>query len=152
MPFYVGDYLRDTDTLTAEEHGAYLLLILHYWTNGGLPQDEKLLQKISKISPYKWQKIRTTMFKLFGPNWTHKRIDAELQKAHKISIKRELAGAMGGTTRAAKKGGKGLAFARNSFKQMPVYHKENNIIDPTTYSEPPVVSDALLKTLKGRGR
>ena len=148
MPFWVGDYLRDTQHLSTEEHGAYLLLILHYWTHGGLPQDEKFLQKICRVSPYRWLKIRGNLFALFGPNWKHKRIDAELEKANKISIKRELAGHLGGVTRAAKRAATGQAFATKSFKQMPVSHKDKDIIDSTTYSNPPVVSDALLRSLK----
>jgi uncharacterized protein YdaU (DUF1376 family) len=35
MPLYVGDYPRDTRDLDALQHGACLLLIMHYWQHEG---------------------------------------------------------------------------------------------------------------------
>ena len=43
MPFYIGDYLADAKDLTAEEHGCYLLLLMHEWKNGPLVDDTSAL-------------------------------------------------------------------------------------------------------------
>jgi uncharacterized protein YdaU (DUF1376 family) len=96
MPIYWGDYLRDTQHLTTLQHGAYLLLIAHYWQHGSLPNSDRALAVICKFSKGQWQTQREAIAKLFLPAWRHKRIDAELARAQDISNKRAVFGAIGG--------------------------------------------------------
>lgn len=91
MPFYVGDFVSDTTHLSAEEVGAYVLLICHYWTNGGLPTDAERLARIARMDPQKWECKSSVLSAFFRPDWTHKRIDAERAKSDVISAKRSAA-------------------------------------------------------------
>jgi len=91
MPLHIADYLADTGHLTGAEHGAYLLLIMHYWQNGALPTNERIIARIAKMSPEQWEESREVLAMLFGPGWVHKRIDAELSKADEIIEKRRSA-------------------------------------------------------------
>lgn len=88
MPLDVADYLKDTSHLQAHEHGAYMLLIMRYWQNGGLPSDEALIRRYSLLTPEQWIESRTVLAALFNDGWRHKRIDAELAKAAEIIDKR----------------------------------------------------------------
>ena len=103
MPLYVGDYLGDTGHLTTTQHGAYLLLMMHYWRKGELPDDDRQLSKITKLPLKTWCDYRTTLQDFFYEGWKHKRIDAELAKMVRVSEKRAIAG---------QKGGLGSALAR----------------------------------------
>lgn len=93
MTFYVGDYLRDTGHLSTEEHGAYLLLLLHAWTkNGVLPPDDELLRRITRLAPKAWIKARTEVMKFFhlqDDGYHQKRMDKELDKARAMVAKRQ---------------------------------------------------------------
>lgn len=91
MPLHIADYLADTGHLTAAEHGAYMLLIMHYWQNGSLPENERLIARIARMDAQQWEESRDVLAMLFGPNWTHKRIDSELLKADEIIEKRKSA-------------------------------------------------------------
>ncbi len=103
MPLYVGDYLGDTGHLTTAQHGAYLLLMMHYWRKGELPDDDRQLCKIAKLPLKTWCQYRATLQDFFYEGWKHKRIDAELAKMMRVSEKRAIAG---------QKGGIGSALAR----------------------------------------
>lgn len=91
MPIYIGDYLKDTSHLTTEEHGAYFLLILRYWTNGGpLLNDDGRLARVAGLTPDAWLEMRPIIASFFQVDdgcWRHKRIDAELQTAMERRIK-----------------------------------------------------------------
>ena len=107
MPLYIGDYLADTADLTTEEHGAYLLLMMHYWKTGPLPADPNRLKNICKMSKYKFFQFFDGPFqKLFSKRnekYFHKRLDKEMAKATEISQKRAEAGRRGGVANAKAK-------------------------------------------------
>lgn len=96
MPFFIGDYLRDTAHLTASEHGAYMLLLMHAWTRGGsLPADEKRLQVMACTTGAAWKRSRDTLLAFFtrdGDTYRQKRIDHELAVSKSISEQRSIAG------------------------------------------------------------
>jgi uncharacterized protein YdaU (DUF1376 family) len=107
MPLYVGDYLGDTGHLTTAQHGAYLLLMMHYWRKGELPDDDRQLSKITKLPLRTWCEYRPTLQDFFYEGWKHKRIDAELARMMQVSQKRAIAG---------QKGGIGSALARRKLE------------------------------------
>src|SRR4051812_44975721 len=88
MPLYIADYRADTAHLGAAEHGGYLLLIMHYWQTGGLPNEDRQLARIACMSNAEWKKARATIASFFTDNWKHKRIDAEIAHAEDVSNKR----------------------------------------------------------------
>lgn len=102
MPLYIGDYLRDTSRLTTEQHGAYLLLIMDYWVNGPLPDDDAQLAAVARCTPQAWRKVRQILspyFTVGGGLWHHKRVDGELSKAKGLVSTRSQAGKKGAEAR-----------------------------------------------------
>ena len=100
MPLYVGDYLGDTGHLTTAQHGAYLLLMMHYWRKGELPDNDRQLAKITKLPLRTWGEYRDVLQQFFYDGWRHKRIDAELTRMLHVSEKRASAGQKGGLNSA----------------------------------------------------
>jgi uncharacterized protein YdaU (DUF1376 family) len=102
MRFNVGDYLADTMHLTAFQHGIYLLLIMHYFKRGDLPDDEASLARIAKISVPQWRRQAgpaITLFSREGGAWRHRRVDAERQRARDVSEVKQAAGKKGAQRR-----------------------------------------------------
>lgn len=91
MPLYIGDYLGDTAHLNAMQHGAYLLLLMHYWANGSLPKDDPSLARIAHVSLKWWlRRYRAVMQQFFDGDWKHKRVELELKKADSLkSLKKK---------------------------------------------------------------
>lgn len=96
MPLYVGDYLADTGHLSTTQHGAYLLLMMHYWKKGELPDDDKQLAAIAKLPLRIWLDSRETLQAFFHEGWKHKRIDEELSRMQEKTDRRAAAGQKGG--------------------------------------------------------
>ncbi len=103
MPLYVGDYLADTAHLRAAEHGAYLLLIMHYWRTGALPTDDEMLSRIARMTGREWKAARPVIEPLFQEGWKHKRIEFELTEAARLSAAGRTGGKASGEARRAKR-------------------------------------------------
>lgn len=95
MPLWIGDYLKDTGHLCAAEHGAYLLLIMHYWQTGSLPTEDRHLAMIARMEAKEWKKYKPTIAAFFDDQWHHKRVNKELaecavksSQAKRAAIKR----------------------------------------------------------------
>ena len=78
MPFYTGDYMKDTIHLTNAEHGAYCRSIFYYW-NKGEPLTSKELwsicgKEVDTVSAFYIEDKENGL-------WHHRRIDEELTKA-----------------------------------------------------------------------
>jgi uncharacterized protein YdaU (DUF1376 family) len=100
MPFYVADYLGDTEHLSTIQHGAYCLLLFSYWRRGGLPNNDQQLANITKMTLAEWLEHRSTLKAFFYDNWKHKRIETELRRSMEKIAKAKVAGQKGGLTSA----------------------------------------------------
>jgi uncharacterized protein YdaU (DUF1376 family) len=83
MKFYPADFIGDTQHLSAEQLGAYMALICHYWLTGKLPTDEAKLARIAKIAPTRWKRHRDVLRAFFSDDWKHKRIEREIARSNK---------------------------------------------------------------------
>lgn len=106
FPFYPGDYLRDTMHLSTVQHGAYMLLIMHYWMVGG-PISAELdgVYSACKADRYTWPKIKpllTEFFELRDGKYHHKRLDEEIAKAKELKEKQRARTAAATEARKAK--------------------------------------------------
>lgn len=108
MPLYIGDYLADTMHLASAEHGAYLLLIMHYWRTGPLPDDDKILATIARTERREWTAeigpIVRAFFRPADGKLYHKRIDNELAAARGNIEQRRAAGRASAEQRARQRG------------------------------------------------
>jgi uncharacterized protein YdaU (DUF1376 family) len=124
MPLYTADYLADTGHLSTQEHGAYILLIIHYWQTGSLPDDEDRLARIAKLTAAEWRKARPILGPLFKlGHWKHKRVERELSVADAKYEKRAEAGRKGGNAAAESRRDHGNAGSNATANDQAMLHQ-----------------------------
>lgn len=100
MPLYIADYLADTTHLSAEQHGAYILMLMASWKRGGsLPDDGPQLASIARLDAAKWRKhepILRAFFDAEGGLLIQKRLAEEYADAVKVHDAQKSNGAKGG--------------------------------------------------------
>lgn len=117
MPLVVDKYLGDTQHLTTQQHGAYLLLLMAMWkSDGRLPSDDQRLRQITRLDPPQWKSSRAVLLEFFTTDgeWvTQKRLTEELQKAKANAEAKAKAGAAGAAKRWQKEShGDGESYSR----------------------------------------
>ena len=107
LPFFTDAYLADTIHLSTEEHGAYLLLLMSAWRTRGcyLPDDDKMLARITRTTAARWRKLRPVMqgfFDIVEDRWVQARLLKTYHDVEKRVQKNRINGAKGGRANAAK--------------------------------------------------
>jgi len=102
MPIYIGDYLRDTMSLSTIEHGCYLLLLMHYWTEKRLTDNIDELLATARLpveSRSTLEKILNRYFQHEGDCFRQKRIEAEIERTARLRDRNIKNGRRGGRPR-----------------------------------------------------
>lgn len=107
-PRYFGDYMKKTSHLSLAEHGAYVVLLDHYYgTEQPLQADVTALIRVCRAFEQAEQKAVESVCNQFfpiGPDGLrhNKRADAEIAKGRAISGERSSAGIKGAKARKQK--------------------------------------------------
>ena len=103
MPLYIADYLADTQHLSAEQHGAYLMLLMQQWRLGALPLDISELAMMARIDLGGFRRrVWPKLLKFFDETpggFVQKRLAAERAHADEVSAKRAKSGRKGAGSR-----------------------------------------------------
>lgn len=153
MQFYVADYLADTTHLTAEEHGAYMLLLFSYWQTGK-PLRIDRLATVARIPNERWPSVADTLSEFFHvteTHWVQFRVEADLEAVNSKVV-------------TASNAGKASARAKALKKQQELNDRSTNVDDPlqrngnhkdtdtdtdkNTNNTPPMVDDLFPKFWK----
>jgi uncharacterized protein YdaU (DUF1376 family) len=136
MRFHVGDYLADTMHLSTFQHGIYVLLIMHYFKHGSLPETEGELARIAKVTALHWRQASPPVLALFRVSESgarrHTRIDAERAHAREVSEARSFAGKQGG-----RPGGKKANASENKANAFTTHARARPEPDPIAKASPP---------------
>lgn len=100
VKLYVGDYMRDTGTLTVAEHGAYLLMLLHhYGTEKPLPKGRELHRLVRAETKAERDAVDSVAARFWTETpdgWVNGRASKEMEKANHQREVNRVVGKLGG--------------------------------------------------------
>lgn len=109
--FYPNDFSsdRNVEAMTAEEVGAYILLICKSWSEepvASIPDDDRILSRWARMSPERWSACRASVLAAFklgkDGRWHQKRLRLEYDKLRRIQKNRSESGKLGAEKRHGK--------------------------------------------------
>ena len=107
LPLFTDAYLADTRHLTAEEHGAYLLLLMCAWRTRGcaLKDCDHTLARIVGVTRPRWRRLKPTLAEFFVISdglWRQKKLTDVYRGVEARVAKNRANGAKGGRAKAAR--------------------------------------------------
>lgn len=115
MQLYIGDYLRDTQGLSTEGHGAYLLILFAMWNaDGWVSAEPRKMAQYARMTVTRWAKLAPDIMPFLiveDGMASQKRLLQQLEKASGKSLKRSVAGKRGAEAKALKNNNVPQAFA-----------------------------------------
>lgn len=137
MPFFIGDYLKDTRILSQGQHGAYVLLLFHYWeSRKPIPYDEAQQNRIAlAFSDEEADNVRFVLNEFFqktGSGYIHKRLDELIEKANAKAEKSRENGLKGGRPKIENNPEKTQQVSKTKAKENPTetHEETQNITIP----------------------
>lgn len=93
LPLFTDAYLADTRHLSAEQHGAYLLLLMEAWRRPtcSLPDDDEMLARLACMSAERWALNRGTVMAFWAfdgrrKEWSQLRLTDERSYVRQKSV------------------------------------------------------------------
>lgn len=103
IKWYIGDYMKKTGTLSIAEHGAYCLMLQHYYaTEAPLPVGRDLYHLLRALSKQEREAVDLVASRYWlqtESGLVHERADEEIQKAASAREKHAECGKKGGRPR-----------------------------------------------------
>ncbi len=144
MQFYPSDFAGDTLGLTAEQVGSYMMLLISMWNAGGeLPDNEKTLSTIARLSLKKWRSTAPVLMRFFvvkNGSVSHNRMTKEIRKSERQSQSRRSAGERGGRANALKNNKPKVASATRLLQHLPEPYRKEEISDLKDKGDPVIIS------------
>lgn len=85
IQFHIGDFLSGVMHMDGAEVGAYTMLLMAHYQAGeqGIPDDDRKLRQICKITTRAWATVKETVLEKFyleDGHWKHERVIEEIRK------------------------------------------------------------------------
>lgn len=154
---HLGDYAKNTRTLTTYEHGVYNLVLDLYYTDESPVSTEDAYAVCRADSSKDRASVDRVMAKFFTPDgsvWRHARADEEIQKYLDKAAKNREIGSLGGKQKAKRNASETLSESLGetlpdrlandtpSHKPLAISHKEATPIVPKGDASADAVLDA----------
>lgn len=79
MPLYIGTFFAETAALSAEETGAFSLLLMHRFMRGSVPDTDERCAIVCRMTTSRWRAIKDAVLPLFEIRaWGRSSADAVL--------------------------------------------------------------------------